>query len=114
VSEHHAAAGPPPGPRRGSLAAERTALAWHRTAVAALVGELAVLKASASGARAFVSATVSVALLALIVGCEVGSWHRARGERPPSALAPGRLRAVGIIVAVVAAGAIALALVPSS
>jgi uncharacterized membrane protein YidH (DUF202 family) len=94
------------------LAAERTSLAWHRTAIAALVGEAAAVKSTSSAAWRVV---ISVALLGLMTGCEIGSWYRGRsGGTPVRALPAPAFRAVGIVVVVIAAGAFALALVPSN
>jgi uncharacterized membrane protein YidH (DUF202 family) len=94
------------------LAAERTALAWHRTAIAALVGEIAVVKSSSA---VVARVLMSVALVGLMIGCEVGSWHRGRaGPAALRALPAGAIRAIGIVVAAVATGALALALVPSN
>jgi uncharacterized membrane protein YidH (DUF202 family) len=99
-------------PRTRGLAAERTALAWHRTAIAALVGEAAAVKSTSSATARIV---ISVALLGLMVGCEVGSWYRGRaGGTPVRALPHPAIRAIGIAVLVIAAGAFALALVPSN
>jgi uncharacterized membrane protein YidH (DUF202 family) len=99
-------------PRVPGLARERTALAWHRTAIAALVGEIAVVKSSAAVTARIL---MSTALVALMIGCEAGSWHRGRSV-PTSvrALPPGAVRAIGIVVAAIATGAFALALVPSN
>jgi uncharacterized membrane protein YidH (DUF202 family) len=98
-------------PDRG-LASERTALAWHRTAIAALVGEAAAVKSTSSAAMRIV---ISVALLGLMTGCEVGSWYRARtAGTPVRALPEPAFRAIGIAVVVIATGAFALALVPSN
>jgi uncharacterized membrane protein YidH (DUF202 family) len=94
-----------------SLATERTALAWHRTGIAALVGEVAVAKSSSPVTARIL---MSVALLGLIIGCEVGSWHRGRTLPPVRALPSGAVRALGIVVTAIATGAFALALVPSS
>jgi uncharacterized membrane protein YidH (DUF202 family) len=99
-------------PQTRGLAAERTALAWHRTAIAALVGEAAAVKSTSSAAARIV---ISVALLGLMVGCEVGSWYRGRtGGTPLRSLPDPAFRAIGISVLVIAAGAFALALVPSN
>jgi uncharacterized membrane protein YidH (DUF202 family) len=98
--------------RLPGLAPERTALAWHRTATAALVGEVAVVKSSSA---VVARALMSVALVGLVVACEVGAWHRGQTRRRPvRALPPVAVRAIGIVVAAVATGAFALALVPSS
>jgi hypothetical protein len=98
--------------RTRGLAAERTALAWHRTAIAALLGEAAVVKSTSSpGARI----AISVALLGLVVGCEVASWYRGRAAGTPLRTLPDpAFRAIGIAVVIIAAGAFALALVPST
>jgi hypothetical protein len=94
------------------LAVERTALAWHRTAIAALVGEAAAVKSTSSAAARIV---ISVALLGLMVGCEAGSWYRGRTAGAFVRALPDRaFRAIGIAVVVIAAGAFALALVPSN
>ena len=96
----------------GGMAIERTALAWHRTAIAALVGEAAVVKSSSAVAARIL---LSVALVGLMIGCEVGSWHRGRsGRAPVRALPSGAVRAMGIVVTAVATGAFVLALVPST
>jgi uncharacterized membrane protein YidH (DUF202 family) len=101
-----------PAERVPGLATERTALAWHRTAIAALVGELAVVK---SPTAVIARALMSMALLGLMIGCEAGSWHRGRtGQVPIRALPSAAVRAIGIVVAAVATGAFALALVPSN
>ena len=93
------------------LATERTALAWHRTAIAALAGEIAVVKASSAVVARIL---MSVALVGLMIVCEAGSWHRGRtGLTPVRALPPAAIRTIGIVVAAVAIGAFALALVPS-
>jgi hypothetical protein len=95
-----------------SLATERTALAWHRTAIAALVGEAAAVKSTSSAAARIV---ISVALLGLMTVCEVGSWHRGRATGAAArALPEAAFRAIGIAVAAIAAGAFVLALVPSN
>ena len=99
-------------PRTRGLAAERTALAWHRTAIAALVGEAAAVKSTSSAA---VRIVISIALVGLMVGCEVASWYRGRaGGTPVRALPDPAFKAIGIGVLVIAAGAFALALVPSN
>jgi uncharacterized membrane protein YidH (DUF202 family) len=97
----------PPG-----LATERTALAWHRTAIAALLGEAAVFKSSSA---VIVRILMSVALVGLMIACEAASWHRGQARPTPvRALPTATIRAIGIVVAAVATGAFALALVPSN
>jgi hypothetical protein len=101
-----------PAERLPGLATERTALAWHRTAIAALVGEAAVLESSSAVVARIL---LSVALIGLMIGCEAGSWHRGRpGRTPVRALPSGAVRAMGIVVTAVATGAFVLALVPSN
>ena len=98
----HAAGSPPNGQR------------WHGIAPRSppSVGEAAAVKSTSSPAARVV---ISVALLGLMVGCEVGSWYRGRaGGTPVRALPHPAIRAIGIAVLVIAAGAFVLALVPSN
>ncbi len=101
-----------PGSRPG-LAAERTALAWSRTAMGLLVVAGLLVRFAERG-RAPVAGELAAAI-ALVVAA--GVWRHARAVRL-RARAPGpelrvlRATAVGVVaVAIAGAGAVTLALV---
>lgn len=82
-----------PPPRDPGLQAERTALAWNRTALAILANSLLVLRSGLANGRSAITVLALVLFLASGALYLFGVWRRRQlldgcGDMAPPALAP--------------------------